>query len=60
MIIPKDEQLNIIIGLFYAKKAYDNACPDVGMGPSNSTVLEEIISEYNLNLTEKQKKLIIR
>ena len=41
------------------RKEWDDACPDVGMGPSMETLLDELERQAGIHLTEKDRKVIL-
>jgi hypothetical protein len=52
-------EIRLFISAVYWRRQYDDSNPDVGMGPADWMLLEEIIKEVRIEVSDADRKEIL-
>ena len=53
-------EIRLASSALHWKRQYDECCPDVGMGPTDSQLLSELEEEMGFNIHKKDKAEILK
>jgi len=54
-----DDKLKIFVTAVELAKSYDDCCPDVGMGPSLTTLMHQVEVRSGVLLTDTERELVL-